>query len=259
MAKDYKVRLKGKNNPNYRAEKDKICPTCGKVFHPNNNSKTYCSVECYNKSEQKIIDSKNANNSNRKPPRKCPICGADTLRRNKYCPEHNPNKKIEIIGVCLNCGKKVKSTYNVQYCKECRASGLHKKEVYSICSNCGKKIPDKYGRKYCDFCFGQKMRVWRGTPRKKDANQNEIVKELEKHGCSVLDTSAVGGGFPDIIVGKNDVTLLMEIKNPKTRGKLNKLQKKWFAEWNGQVDVVYTKREAVEIVDRHCKVEDVSI
>lgn len=34
-----------------------------------------------------------------------------------------------------------------------------------------------------------------------DANQVEIVSALRAIGCSVSDTSGVGGGFPDLAVG----------------------------------------------------------
>ena len=71
---------------------------------------------------------------------------------------------------------------------------------------------------------------------KKDANHNEVVAALEKAGASVLDMSAIGGGFPDLIVGFRGVSLLMEIKNPKTsygRRGLNKNQIRWQEIWRG--------------------------
>jgi hypothetical protein len=46
-----------------------------------------------------------------------------------------------------------------------------------------------------------------------DANQAEIVKVFKDLGCSVFNTSRVGGGFPDILVGKNHKTVLVEIKS----------------------------------------------
>lgn len=71
---------------------------------------------------------------------------------------------------------------------------------------------------------------------KKDANHAVIVAALEAHGVSVIDTSAMGGGFPDLICGFSGVTMLMEIKNPKTaygRKGLNENQVRWKAEWTG--------------------------
>lgn len=55
-------------------------------------------------------------------------------------------------------------------------------------------------------------------------------------GAYVIDTSKMGNGFPDLIVGFRGVTLLMEVKNPKTqygRAGLNKRQKSWHAGWTG--------------------------
>lgn len=92
------------------------------------------------------------------------------------------------------------------------------------------------------------MRLSRGTPRKKDANQNEIVAALEKAGCDVIDASSIGGGFPDLLVGRANKNYLIEIKNPKARGKLNKLQKKFFDSWRGQADIAYTIEDALKIV-----------
>ena len=86
----------------------------------------------------------------------------------------------------------------------------------------------------------------RGMPRRVDANQAEIVKGLRQLGYSVLDTSAVGGGFPDLVVGKNEQTFLLEIKTAK--GKLNPLQEKWHANWRGQVAVVRTIEQAIAAI-----------
>ena len=91
-------------------------------------------------------------------------------------------------------------------------------------------------------------RLSRGAPRKKDVNQNEIVAALEKAGCDVLDASAIGGGFPDLIAGRANENYLIEIKNPKARGKLNELQKKFFDSWRGQTDIAYTIEDALRIV-----------
>lgn len=71
---------------------------------------------------------------------------------------------------------------------------------------------------------------------KKDANHNDVVSALEKAGASVLDMSAIGGGFPDLVCGFRGVTLLMEVKNPKTaygRRGLNKNQIRWQQTWCG--------------------------
>lgn len=71
---------------------------------------------------------------------------------------------------------------------------------------------------------------------KKDANHHEVVDALKKAGAYVIDMSHVGCGFPDLIVGFQGKTMLMEIKNLKTAyGKkgLNKNQLKWREQWTG--------------------------
>ena len=59
---------------------------------------------------------------------------------------------------------------------------------------------------------------------KVDNNQREIVKKLRKiPGVTVSITSALGDGFPDIVVGYKGVNHLIEIKDgskPPSRRKL---------------------------------------
>ncbi len=87
----------------------------------------------------------------------------------------------------------------------------------------------------------------RGYACKKDANHNEIVDAMTKAGAYVLDMSHVGRGFPDLIVGFQNMTILMEIKNPKTAyGKkgLNKNQIKWKEQWTGGTYCVVDSSES---------------
>lgn len=46
-----------------------------------------------------------------------------------------------------------------------------------------------------------------------DANEAEIVRAFEAFGCLVHDTSALGGGFPDLVVRAYDRVLLVEVKD----------------------------------------------
>jgi Holliday junction resolvase len=84
-----------------------------------------------------------------------------------------------------------------------------------------------------------------------DHNQKEIVEALRKAGASVLVTSNVGKGFPDIIVGLAGKNWLIEIKNPKSSyGKtgLNKIQKDFHSTWTGRVHVIYSIDEALKLI-----------
>jgi Holliday junction resolvase len=48
--------------------------------------------------------------------------------------------------------------------------------------------------------------------KRTDQNQKEIVKTFRGLGCSVFDTSSVGKGYPDLNVGMNGQTYLIEVK-----------------------------------------------
>lgn len=81
---------------------------------------------------------------------------------------------------------------------------------------------------------------------KTDANQAEIARALRDIGCSVHDTAAVGGGFPDLVVGRGGRTYLIEIK---TRlGSFTGEQLKFHREWSGHIAVVRTVAEAFRVV-----------
>jgi uncharacterized membrane-anchored protein len=88
------------------------------------------------------------------------------------------------------------------------------------------------------------------TYRKKvDANQGPIVDALRKAGCSVQSLAAVGKGVPDLLVGLRSKNVLIEVKNPETRGKLNDLQNDWHTRWRGQVLIVTSAEDALAQLD----------
>jgi hypothetical protein len=88
----------------------------------------------------------------------------------------------------------------------------------------------------------------RGAPRRVDGNHAEVVDALRKGGYHVEDLSALGGGFPDLLVlSPSGGIHLVEIKNRAAKGKLNKLQQKWHEEWRGEKPaVVYSAEEALQ-------------
>jgi len=65
-----------------------------------------------------------------------------------------------------------------------------------------------------------------------DSNHSLIVKKLRELGCSVFDTSRVAGGFPDLVVGKNQKTALVEIKATAT-SKYTPAQQAFMLNWRG--------------------------
>ena len=79
-----------------------------------------------------------------------------------------------------------------------------------------------------------------------DANQEEIVMALRAVGCSVTLLHRVGSGCPDLLVGRDGRNWLMEIKQPGK--KLNLLEEMWHHNWRGQVAIVESVEQAIEIV-----------
>jgi hypothetical protein len=65
-----------------------------------------------------------------------------------------------------------------------------------------------------------------------DSNHSLIVKTLRGLGCSVFDTSRVAGGFPDLVVGKNSKTALVEVKSSPT-ARFTPAQEAFIYSWKG--------------------------
>ncbi len=81
---------------------------------------------------------------------------------------------------------------------------------------------------------------------KVDANQKRIVKILRDIGCSVQPLHAVGGGVPDLLVGRDSRNWLLEVKNLEGRGnKLTEPQVKWHECWRGSVLTVTNAEDAI--------------
>jgi Holliday junction resolvase len=84
-------------------------------------------------------------------------------------------------------------------------------------------------------------------PRRRDANEKEIVSALERIGASVqrLDAS----GVPDLLVGFGGHTYLIEVKQKhgtpgakmkKSDDGLLDSQRSWWSRWRGQEPVIVT-------------------
>ena len=84
-----------------------------------------------------------------------------------------------------------------------------------------------------------------------DTNHTEIVSAFRKLGCSVLPLHTVGGGCPDIAVGKHSKTVLVEIKDgnkSSSRKKFTKDEEKFHEEWLGSVFVVESVEDVIALV-----------
>ena len=93
-------------------------------------------------------------------------------------------------------------------------------------------------------------------PVHRDANQPAIVAALKRAGCSIVDLAEVGGGCPDLLVGRQGWTYLIEVKNPDSKYRralkyeeMTDDQIAFLAAWKGsKVSVVHTVEEALEVV-----------
>ena len=88
-----------------------------------------------------------------------------------------------------------------------------------------------------------------------DENQGSIVSKFRGAGFSVAITSNLGGGFPDLAVGKYGVTVLVEIKDgdkPPSKRKLTEDEERFHSSWRGAACVVECE-EDVEALDQWLK------
>ena len=86
---------------------------------------------------------------------------------------------------------------------------------------------------------------------KVDGNQGDIVKALRDIGCSVAITSSLGGGFPDLVVGRDQRNYLMEVKDGSlsaSRKKLTKEERKFLNGWRGHIVIVENVEEALTVI-----------
>lgn len=185
--------------------------------------------------------------------------------QSRFKGENNPNfkNKVKVVN-CGTCGKSFTSyaaspKYCSRSCLASRPSNLKRlasqassagklggrKKVAKFCSVCGELVSRNW-RKHCDSCFEEYRHLRRAG--RIDANQKEIVVALQKVGATVASLANMGNGVPDLVCVFRGIIYLLEVKNPKTKGKLSPSQKKWHAEWQGQVAVVYSIQEALAVV-----------
>lgn len=84
-----------------------------------------------------------------------------------------------------------------------------------------------------------------------DRNQPEIVAALRKLGATVLHLHTIGKGAPDILIGYQGKNALVELKDgnkPPSDRKLTPDEKKFHAEWRGQVAVIESVDEAIAFI-----------
>jgi len=88
---------------------------------------------------------------------------------------------------------------------------------------------------------------------KPDTNQGKLFEQIRGlwgPNC-IINTSKVGGGFPDFILGLRGVNLFFEVKTET--GELNELQVIFHKNWEsqGQIAIARTMEDVIAEVSRH--------
>lgn len=87
-----------------------------------------------------------------------------------------------------------------------------------------------------------------------DANQQQIVDALRAYGAYVRVVT-MGDGVPDLLVGYNGYTLLLEVKDgrkPPSARALTAAEKKFFDEWSGGLLAVVTSPDEAVLLLKNC-------
>jgi len=90
--------------------------------------------------------------------------------------------------------------------------------------------------------------------KRTDKNQKSIVEALRKIGCSVYVLSDSGKGLPDLLIGVDNLNILIECKTKDNwYGKkgLSKTQSEFAVNWKGGlILVVYDVEDAIIKVEK---------
>lgn len=79
-----------------------------------------------------------------------------------------------------------------------------------------------------------------------DNEQAAIVRALRDIGASVAVTSALGDGFPDLVVCWHGAVTLLEVKTGNAA--LTAAERDFHAKWSGDIPIVTTAEEAQRAV-----------
>ena len=88
---------------------------------------------------------------------------------------------------------------------------------------------------------------------KADDNQPQIVKAFRQLGYSVAHTHTIGKGFPDIVIGRDGVNTLVEIKDglkTKSQRQLTPDEKEFHEAWQGKVVIIESIEDVIAFSKR---------
>ncbi len=87
-----------------------------------------------------------------------------------------------------------------------------------------------------------------------DDNRDDIIKALQQIGADVIKLDSIGGGCPDLLIGRRQKNLLLEVKDgskPLSQRRLTPAELKFYQTWRGHRAVVNNVKEAVDEVLRY--------
>ena len=93
-----------------------------------------------------------------------------------------------------------------------------------------------------------------------DSNQKEIVNMYRRLGATVKPTHMVGDGFPDIVIGKYNLTDLVEIKDgskPPSAQKLTDDEERFHKNWGGSVRIIRTVDDVMTRIQELCNIAQI--
>ncbi|MCI0391877.1 MAG: HNH endonuclease [Acidobacteria bacterium] len=142
MGEDYKKRMAGPFNPNFRKAGLKECLRCGKRFHSYNSKRKYCSHRCASFAS---IGPRNKSG-----------------RKRNYAPARAPKQKnfifVSLPKTCHKCAQPIQK--GRQFCNVC--SPIGKGKIKSACQICNKIFLDNRARpsKTCSRkCYGKMVSI----------------------------------------------------------------------------------------------------
>ena len=89
---------------------------------------------------------------------------------------------------------------------------------------------------------------------KLDVNHNEILRAARDLGATTQSLASIGDGCPDAVIGYKGHNLIIEIKNGgeiPSRRKLTEDEERWHSDWRGQVAVVESVDDLMELLNGH--------
>lgn len=119
MATDYKKRMIGEKNPNFKNAGARVCVWCGETYNSYNKRRKFCSLDCSHKSQRKNKTSTKKDHKSKTKKREyfCKQCGDKTTKGRTYCVDCSPRGKT-YNRLCKTCGKTYEAlkSGNKYYC-----------------------------------------------------------------------------------------------------------------------------------------------